>query len=345
MIDLTLLVRGLLYPSIDPLEATEHVSAPNLELLLTRAESSAVSVAGYESLLLQQFDLKLPANRDVPFAAITHLIDFDDSHDGVWMRADPVHLRPDLDKLILFDCASFELARAEADALTDQVNQALGSSDWRLMVGREPTRWYLRLMDLPRVMTRPPSEVVGRNIDRYLPTGPDGKVWHRLVNDVQMILHGSEVNRARQARGQPPINSVWFWGVGARPQRLSARWSAVWTNGPVGLGLARLCNTPCAEVPGAAVEWFRMLDTEGELLVDLGVHLEGVRKAGIQGWRDYLTGLEQSWFLPLRSMLKTRRIRSLTLCTETRRFTVSRSRLSRFWIRRKDIRSHLEGRG
>jgi hypothetical protein len=37
--------------------------------------------------------------------------------------------------------------------------------------------------------------------------------------EAQMTLHGHPLNAAREAAGQRPINSVWFWGCGAMPTR------------------------------------------------------------------------------------------------------------------------------
>jgi hypothetical protein len=39
----------------------------------------------------------------------------------------------------------------------------------------------------------------------------------RLQNEMQMLLYTHPLNDARQARGQPAINSVWFHGSGAVP--------------------------------------------------------------------------------------------------------------------------------
>ena len=49
-------------------------------------------------------------------------------------------------------------------------------------------------------------------------TGADyTSVVRMLLNEVQVLLHQHPLNAARQTRGLPPVNSVWFWGAGRLP--------------------------------------------------------------------------------------------------------------------------------
>ena len=58
---------------------------------------------------------------EIPVAALTHRLDFDAGHEGVWLRADPVCLRADLQRLLLFDAATFDLSVGERSALRSGV--------------------------------------------------------------------------------------------------------------------------------------------------------------------------------------------------------------------------------
>lgn len=55
-----------------------------------------------------------------------------------------------------------------------------------------------------------------------LPRTDEAKPWRSLWSETQMALHGSKVNQARQARGEPVINSLWFWGAGPMPADVPA---------------------------------------------------------------------------------------------------------------------------
>src|SRR6266516_108636 len=54
-----------------------------------------------------------------------------------------------------------------------------------------------------------------------------------------MVLHSHAVNEAREARGEPAVNSVWFWGGGRVPRVATERWHSVSADEPLALGLAR----------------------------------------------------------------------------------------------------------
>jgi hypothetical protein len=183
---------------------------------------------------------------------------------------------------------------------------------------------------------------VGQHIDPYLPVGPDSRDWHRLFNEVQMVLHTAQVNQAREARGELPINSLWFWGSGALPAAPKVHWSRVLSSEPVAQGLAKLCGRPYAEVPADAKEWLGAGTVGGDPLVVLH---EGQRLAwadDLCGWHDYLASLERDWFAPLTVMLRQGQLKTLTLLTEKGRFTVTRKALRHFWLRRRRIGLYRE---
>ncbi len=330
---LVLLAFGLFGPRWAEPDPATGLKLPALELLLARAvrTKEESETRSYEAALCELFGIKPPPEADLPIAALTQLVDFEEEHGGVWMRADPVYLCPDLNKLLLFDSSAFPLEKAEAESLLSEVKAVLRPQGWQLCFGKDWTRWYLKLPHAPPIKTYSPSAAVGRHIDPYLPTGPDSRDWHRLFNEVQMILHTSPVNQAREARGELPINSLWFWGSGALPAVPKAQWSKVLSSEPVAQGLAKLCGCPYGEVPADARDWAEA----GTALVVL--HTGHTRTGGLSDWRDYITALERDWFAPLAMRLKKGRLKGLTILTEGERFTVTRKGLRRFWLRRKRI--------
>ena len=67
----------------------------------------------------------------------------------------------------------------------------------------------------------------------YLPTGKDGKQWHTVLNEMQILLHTAQVNIERERRGDLPINSLWFWGSGRLPQEIQrVDWARVHSEEP-----------------------------------------------------------------------------------------------------------------
>ena len=128
---------------------------------------------------------------------------FDGLAAGCWLRADSVNLSLQRDQLLL---ASVQAGSEEAAALCASLNAHFAGQDIEFFAPH-PRRWYMRLDALPRIITTPLSEVVGGDVRRALPTGEDAARWHRLFNEIQMLLHAHPLNEAREARGELPINS------------------------------------------------------------------------------------------------------------------------------------------
>ncbi len=303
---------------------------PALACLLARADPCAAPDTphdSYEAMLCALFGIHAAPDRDVPIAALTHLVDFDADHDGAWMRADPVVLRADLGSLRLLDTVHLRLGLDEASALAAEVRSVLAEQGFALHIGRHTRRWYLRLPEVPAITTRPPSAALGAHVDAFLPIGPERRFWHRLANDVQMVLHGAAINAAREERGEPPINSLWFWGAGTLPDRISVHcWDSVIADDPLVVGLARHSGVSQAPLPGSAWEIAGREQAERQVLTVLS-------REHPAGAVDRLEHGDERWFGPLLSMLQHRQLARLTLYVETRCFTITWLRAWRVWRR------------
>jgi hypothetical protein len=334
---LTLVVPGLF--------GSGHAQLPALEHLLARADPCAGPIvpddptdASYEATLCGLFGIRAAPGRDLPIAALTHLVDFDAGHDGSWMRADPVYLRADLGRLRLFDGEGLLVERDEALGLSAEIAPVLAEHGFVLHIGRDSRRWYLRLPNVPDIVTRPPLAARGDHIDPYLPSGPERRFWHRLANDVQMVLHGAAINAAREGRDELPINSLWFWGAGTLPARTPVRWALVLAGDALGLGLARHGKIAHGPVPGGACDLWTRGEMEGDVLVVLR---PGARAGTGQttGLSDPLHRIEGQWFAPLLAMLQRRRLARLTVYTDTRCFTITPAGAWRVWRRARPLPS------
>ena len=331
MLRLTLVVPGLFGPHSDRLRfdaGAEHCFRA-LAILLARA-ARVDDGACYETLICRLFGVEEEPEYDLPIAAITHLGDFISEHGGGWMRADPVHLQPDLGKLILFDGRSYSLDTNEARQLVSELNAALAARAIEIKVGRDPKRWYVRLEDAAAIKTWPPSAVATRHLERFLPRGRDAKSWVRLMNEVQMVLHDSAVNRERENRGEPAINSLWFWGAGRLPPVAAVSGRAVWGAEPIMTGLAVLGGCAPSCLPGSFGELLKQARTATECLVvfpaERGGHDHRV-------WLERLARLDRDWFRPLLARLRLGRLRRVDLYTEGCHFEITLKSLWRLWRR------------
>ena len=228
------------------------------------------------------------------------------------IRADPVHLRPDLDTAGLFDSSHFSLSRDEASSMADALDRHFAPEGVRFEAPH-PTRWYALLDEkAPDTVFRPPGAVAARGAGGSLPAGNEGSVWRRRMNEAQMVLHAHPVNQAREARGELPVNSVWFWGAGEPGPAPRRRFHEVAADDPLVRALAERGGARAGgldEAPGAADE-----AVAGRRLVALG---DGCYRAvagrDVGAWHRGLLRAEERWFRPLLDEVTAGRIRKVTV--------------------------------
>jgi len=198
---LSLLIPGLLGPwrSGRAEAGFPKIAAPALRWLLARAETRAAPESA-DATLFEGFGLPIPAEADLPVAAITRLADGGEADDGWWLRADPVHLRPDLRGVFLVDARILAIEPAETQALVEAFDQTFAADGLRLDPLRLD-RWYLRLPSDPELRTHPLLAAIGRDINPLLPYGLAGRRWHALLTEAQMLFHGHPINQARNSAG------------------------------------------------------------------------------------------------------------------------------------------------
>ncbi|MFQ5936645.1 MAG: hypothetical protein ACE5LB_09570 [Acidiferrobacterales bacterium] len=305
-----------------------------LETLLARSDRMRGNRRpDLESLVFDLFNISITGDGDLPVAAVTRVLDLGVIDNGWWLRADPVHLRPDRDRLLLADAAMLNMKQEEADQLVSEVMDVYADDGWILKPGR-PDRWYLKPPSIPEIHTAPLPAVVGCNIHDYLPRGKDGTTWRTILNEIQILLHTTQVNSEREQRAELPINSLWFWGGGQLPDPQPVAWNKVWSGEPVSLALARLAQTPTAAVPANAEEWFKLAGG-GEHLVVLDAARSYAHYGDVESWHTFVQGLEALWIAPLLSAVKHGVLQGVTIYTESSPGFLYTGRCMRRWWRRR----------
>lgn len=340
--ELTLAVAGLFGPvasdAIEVTEAgrmlTEGLSLRALELFFSRCahRRAAPLCDGLAALLFDCFGVT-KQGPDWPVAAVTRRLD-GGGDEGAWvLRADPVHLRAGMGELVLTDGANLRISGHEAESLAAQVNAELGRPGLRLEP-LAPVRWYLCLDEAPDVITKPLWDVTGRAVGEHLPAGEDGAEWRALINDIQMILHASPVNRERERRREPAINSIWLWGGGRAPRVATGLWQGVWSDEPLVVGLAQMQGGAGETLPADAHTWLASTGSPGRHLLVLSEGYVAARCADVDGWRRFVGWLEEVWMAPLVDAVRRGRLRSLELRMDSPwRFRLDRHCLRRWWRR------------
>lgn len=178
-----------------------------------------------------------------------------------WMFADPVYLKADQDRLMLFDQTHFELGDADCMAFKEAFNQHFSDRDIRLHIARR-RHWFVSMPTPMRVRSHALEEVSGRSIEQFMPKGRDAGACRQLLNEIQMLFHGLEINQRRAEQGQLPVSGLWLHGFGELPNANSVKPRARRAIGadPVLRGIATLVEGHHAEVQHDPL-------TAGDLLV------------------------------------------------------------------------------
>lgn len=276
--------------------------------------------------IYSQFGYHFPDKQDAPDAWLSYQADTGRVPAASLLLAAPVHMRPDRSRLVLFDADSVDITQTEADELVQYLNRHLIEQGMQLEVVR-PSRWYLHLSASPQIQCTSLQAAMGQDVDACLPRGVDARRWHAFMNEVQMLLHATEVNQQREMRGRPTLNSLWLWGGGAAIAPVAHAWQRIWADDAVSKGLAQLNRVQSSPVPESAQSWLQQAEGDRHLLV-----FEGLQKAvaygDIEAWVNQLEALEAHWFAPLRSTLRTGRLQQLTLeagngrCIEISRWSI-----------------------
>ncbi|WP_434718481.1 regulator [Paraburkholderia sp. A1BS-2L] len=287
------------------------------------------------------------ADDEAPLAPWMLLADGGTPGDATWACIQPVHVRIAHDHLVLIDPASLELADADAAALYAVARPLIEELGVRVEAPT-PQRWYLSSDQFGTLAGASPLRASGRNIEIWLPhearSGQRSRAWMKVQNEVQMAWFEHPVNEAREARGLPAVNSIWFHAQGAL-HPVKRAFARVRSDAAATRGLALAAG---AEL-GAAPETFRALTaapaSAGDALPDnvTLVELDPFSAAYIQqdwgGWNAAFAKLERDWFAPALAALQAGELAELgfTLCGDTGSVTLTATRgdLRKFWRRRE----------
>ncbi len=309
---------------------------PALELLLGRGRETHEESCGMENWLAGRFGLE----GDVPAGALSALARGIAPGDALWARADPVHLHLARDRLILAPHGAFQVAPAEAEALCDALNRHFaGSLELHPAL---PHAWCAKLDGALGLAAPSPLEMAGRDVELVVPRGKAAGRAQRLLNEAQMVLHAHPANEAREARGEPALNSLWLWGEGALPAGASSPWHAVLCDDPVLAGLARSAGARPRALPRSGAQWLESAPEEGRALILLdGLRLP-LALAQEAEYRACLEDLERDWFAPLLAALRAGRVGMVSVHVPEAgaSFETIRADLRRFWRRAKGLEAY-----
>ncbi len=304
---------------------------PAAEWLVARGAVRPAAVSDWRAWLLTDAGLGPDVLRRFPAGPCT-LAAEQGAAEGTWARAEPVHLLTALDHLQLAAPAPLPIAPDEAEALLSTLNRHLAGTGFRLRTAADDS-WLCECPPGLEFAATEPGDAIGRNLRDVLPAGRDAVRAQALVTELQMLLHEHPVNERRAARGLPPVNSVWLWGVGGVGSRQGAAAGLLTSDDAWLSGLWRLHGgavRPVTELRATLDE------TGGEQRIACarwGAHADRATAAA---------AIEASLFEPLRAMLAAGHLDDVQLHVGSCAIDLRRGARWRFWRRARPLAEVLE---
>ena len=301
---------------------------PQLQSMLARARVDRAAPRGLEASIWRHFDPLWSAPEPLPAAPLIGT----DATANV-LHATPVHLEVGMRDLIL--SRPEPLDADERRELAETIDEQLQNAGQRFIVDAFGNG-YLSLDETLEIVTTPPSLVAGEGIRDHLPKGTDAATLHRLMTELQMVLHAAPFNRRREQRGLKTVNALWLWGGGNADRTLRAAHDLLLSDNPFATACAAATGQQFA-APPARFETGHVDGAERVLVVDDRL-LPAVQNDDIHRWQVALATFERDWLAPMRDAIRSGRLERVTIdpC-HGRVFSLSRADRWKIWRRPRPL--------
>lgn len=315
---LTLILSDLYLPDEAARDIATHssVALPALDALLRFANVTRVD--DWRSWLCAQLPDQL-TDTSLP-AICAHGVVPNRDLDTAWF-ATPLHAEARLDHVRLDDRGVLRLDAGERTAACEEFARVFGSGHG-LYDGGDRTFFFTGLPD-PGVRTVDPARLLGSDIQGALPERAATEL-RRLSSEIEMWLHGSELNAARERARKPRVSMLWLWRGAAHPHVVGK---------PAGIDPSFFGSDPLigalARRHGRARDVpfeFRDLDGSQEHVIAEFAPVTGAP-------HERLPALDSKWFAPIAQALASGELDSLEIVANDRRLAVDRKSRLKFWRR------------
>lgn len=187
------------YPFLLP-----QLHIPKLTKLLSRATKAFISLSVSDFIYSNNINSEPDLAKN--YAAQLQINDFQS-----YLLIEPTHLRIDRDRLLISEADLLQLNDDEADLLIKQLNQHFVNDLEIFKIHNELWLVGFKSQLNTDLISYPICDIVGENINDFLPSGSDRLFLHKLINEMQMLLFNLVLNQEREQEELLTVNSVWFW--------------------------------------------------------------------------------------------------------------------------------------
>jgi hypothetical protein len=226
------------------------------------------------------------------------------------------------------------LTAAELETLAADFARTFGSSG-HVLAPLPSGAFLLSTRGIEPLPIREPARCAGGELAAALPRGPAAAALRRLMAEIEMWLHGQDVNAVRAERGAAPVTALWPWGAAGRivrPERTpSGDRPTAFGADPWLDGLWHLQGWPQQPLPDhldgmpAAAEPARVV-----LIIEGSAELQDTVSGTMA---DALARLDQRLVSPAIRAVRRGELARLTLVINDMRVVVERGSLRRLWRR------------
>ena len=292
----------------------DSAQAKLLELFTLISRSKKQQSITIHQWLSSHFNIEVEYLNSAKMMAVGEgLLSSTENDSNYWLRADPVMLSPTHNGILCRGNRVLNLTKDERLSIEKIINDYLNEQSMKLILINS-SQGYLTVKEPLDCEFSPLLDVVGQDITHRLPKGSKSKYWHTILTDLQMLLHGCEVNRQRQEKQQPEISGFWIWAetdniiqpVNANVSELQLFTDDTALAGALGI------STNLSSLP----ESFNQEQYIKNSIINVSEFSEAYHQNDMEGWQLLFQKWVINWLLPAIKSVDKKQLNEIILQTD-----------------------------
>jgi len=157
------------------------------------------------------------------------------------------------------DYSAGHIQTKEANIFIDELNKQIDIPGVQFIPGKSYRHLVLLKVKNPdaflNIETTAPHDILGKDIEPYLPKGPESELLLKLMERSKEIFNNHAINQVRIDLKENPADMIWLWGQGTSPKlpsfkdKFGVEGSMISAVDLVN-GIGRLAGLDVVDVPG-----------------------------------------------------------------------------------------------